>query len=110
MSQASTCIDQSTMPTGNGGPFLVMYICTPTSREITPNYDPASAESPKSPDLATLHECTRGDLRVEDELLSGAAIVANAQNAVVIDSGAGPGDSDARGEPKEGGSLVEVMQ
>jgi hypothetical protein len=57
-----------------------------------------------------LHECTRGDLRVEDELLSGAAIVANARNAVVIDSGAGPGDGGARGEPKEGGSLVEVMQ
>jgi hypothetical protein len=96
MSQASTCIDQSTMPTGNGGPFLVMYICTPTSREITPNYDPASAESP--------------DLRVEDELFSGAAAVANARNAVVIDSGAGPGDGGSRGEPKEGGSLVEVMQ
>jgi hypothetical protein len=50
------------------------------------------------------------DLRVEDELLSGAAAVANARNAVVIDSGAGPGDGGAGGEPKEGGSLVEVMQ
>jgi hypothetical protein len=48
------------------------------------------------------------DLRVEDEL-SGAAAVSIARNAVVIDSGAGPGDSGARGEPKEGGSLVEVM-
>jgi len=40
------------------------------------------------------------DLRVEDELLSGAAAVANARNAVVVDSGAGPGDGGTRGEPK----------
>jgi len=96
-------LEHSTIPVVDN----VIYICTPTSRGLTPNYDPASAESP---DLATLHECTRGDLRVEDELLSGAAIIANARNAVVIDSGAGPGDVGARGEPKEGGSLVEVMQ
>jgi hypothetical protein len=50
------------------------------------------------------------DLRVEDELLSGAPAIANARNGVVIDSGAGPGDGGARGEPEEGGRLVQVMQ
>jgi hypothetical protein len=50
------------------------------------------------------------DPRVEDELLSGAAAVANARNRVVIDSGARRGDGGAMGEPEEGGRLVQVMQ